>query len=469
MNPLPTSPLKSLPEAKYGSKASFALPGRLYVFLLSTLYFGLLSYMYIYRMERWDYLGFWYGGTDIERMAVCYVLAILPLAWMRTRFERFSTFTHWIIYYFIYVPAILIPVLQGLTSDVLTLTFTIFVSFAVITLAPRRFGRSTLRWRPSRAVFWCSFWLLYVAALAYALYVFRGNLTLSSFYDVYGQRALASGVAAGTGVGYVTGVLSGCLNPFLMAIGLRYRRPLLFVIAMVCQIFVYATFALKSAPISALVLLVFYFVLLRGRAVRIWKLAAMVCGSIAVPLLLLEFVDIDQSLLLENIAALVFMRTYSMVGALTGIYYDFFSRNAFTYFSHINFVRQFIEYPYAASLGEVVGQSLGLDLNANANFFATDGIAAAGKAGVVVIGVIVAIILNTIDRFVPPANHRLLCIAFVPNAISLANSSVFTTLLTGGLILLVVLAHFWHDSLLRAPGKRVARQPPTKSPDHAPV
>ena len=326
-----------------------------------------------------------------------------------------------------------------------------------------------MRWRPSHTVFWCGFWLVYAIALGYALYIFRGNLTLASFYDVYEQRALASSVAMGTGVGYATGVLSGCLNPFLMAIGLRYRRPSLFAVALICQIFVYATFALKSAPISAVVLLVFYFLLLRGRAVRIWRLAAIVCASIALPLLALEFVDIDQSSFLENIAALVFMRTYAMVGALTGIYYEFFSRSEFTYFSHINLVRQFIDYPYAASLGEVVGESLGLDMNANANFFATDGIAAAGKLGIVVIGVIVAIMLNLIDRFVPPANHRLLCIAFVPIAISLANSSVFTTLLTGGLILLVVLAHFWRDSLVRAPAARGARGEKTNMPGHAPV
>jgi hypothetical protein len=254
-----------------------------------------------------------------------------------------------------------------------------------------------------------------------------------------------------------------------MAIGLRYRRPVLFAIALAGQTFVYATFALKSALISVLILLIFYHLLLRGRSVRIWRLAAVICSGIAVPLLLVELVDIDQSPLLENIVALVFMRTFGMVGALTGIYYEFFSRNEFTYFSHINFVQLFVEYPYSMSIGEVVGDSLGLDMNANANFIATDGIAAAGKPGVVIVGFIVAMILNTIDRAVPPANHRLLCIAFAPIAISLANSSVFATLLTGGLIPLVILTHLWRDSLLRRPNVSVARQRAAKSHDHAPV
>jgi hypothetical protein len=438
-------------------RARIASPGRLSLLFWSTLYFGLLAYVYVYRMERWDYLGFWYGGTDVQSLTACYLLAIMPLAWMRTRIEWFSTFTHWIIYLFVYIPAVLIPMLQGLTTDVLALSFAIFVSFAAITLFhPLSIGSSS-RWHPSREVFWGAFWAIYVAMLIYALYVFRDNLTLSSFYDVYGQRSVASDVAAGTGVGYATGVLSGCLNPFLMAIGLRYRRLWLFAIALVGQILVYATFALKSAPISILVLCVFYFVLLRHRVVRIWKLAAMICGSIAIPLLMLELVGIDQNPLVENIVALVLMRTYAMVGALTGIYYEFFSRNDFTYFSHINLVRQFVDYPYSVSLGEVIGESLGLDMNANANFFAADGIAAAGKLGVVIVGAIVGLILNVIDRVVPPTNHRLLCICFAPIAISLANTSVFTTLLTGGLILLVLLTIFWRDSLLRDPIKNFAR------------
>ena len=141
------------------------------------------------------------------------------------------------------------------------------------------------------------------------------------------------------------------------------------------------------------------------------------------------------------------MRTYGMVGALTGTYYDFFSQNPQTLYSHINVMGMFIRYPYAASIGEVIGDSMGFDMNANANFFATDGIAAAGLAGVLLIGAVVGLALRAIDAVVPRANAPLLCGAAGPALISLANSSFFTTLLTSGLMLLVLLCALWRPAM----------------------
>jgi hypothetical protein len=454
-------------DPKRTARRPAAATRRWVLLLWTTAYFVLLSYVYMYRLERWEYLGFWYAGTDAPRLATCYVLAMLPLAWMDTRIARFSSFIHWIIYLFIYVPAVLIPVLQGLNEDVMNLSFAIFASFSLITLlpvpqpgpAPRPIGRKA---------FWSAFWGVYAVLFGYALYVFRDNLSLSSLYDVYGQRAIASDVATGTLVGYATGVLAGCMNPFLMTIGLLHRRPALFAVALVGQVFVYATFALKSVLVSVLILLIFHATLLRGERIRIWRLVGLVCLSIALPLAIAAVVDVDESPFVENLVALVFMRTYGMVGALTGVYHEFFANHDLTYFSHVNIVRLFVDYPYDLSIGEVIGESLGYDLNSNANFFATDGIASAGKTGVVIVGAIMAAVLGFADRWVPARSHRLLCIASAPVAISLANSSVFTTLLTGGLLLLIVLARFWHDGLLRPskPGRHHRLAAPTR---HAPV
>ena len=433
-----------------------------------TAYFALLAYVYVFRLQRWDYLGFWYGGTDSFRLGYCLVLSLLPLVWMDTRVQRFSTFVHWIIYFFIYVPAVLIPVLQGLTDDVLALAFSIFVSFSVITLFPKlpTVGATT---RIGKRQFWRAFWIFYALLFVYVLYIFRNNLSLPSFYDVYGQRSSASDVATGTFVGYATGMLSGCLNPFLMAVGLRHRHRGLFLAGLVGQVAMFATFALKSVLVSVPVLALFYWMLWRPRTVRIGRLGAMVCISITVPLVVTELVDVSASVLMQNVVALVFMRTYGMVGALTGIYNDFFANNELTHFSHINVVRLFIDYPYTLSIGEVIGEHLGFDMNSNANFFATDGIAGAGKTGVLIVGCVVGALLSCIDRVVPRENHRLLCIASASVAMSLANTSVFTTLLTGGLILLVLLAYVWRDSYL--PGSASQRLPGRhfRHRTHAPV
>jgi hypothetical protein len=429
------------PRLRLRLGVSFA---RLSIVAWTSLYFGLLAYIYAEEFERWAYLGFWYAGTDALRLGICYALCIIPGLVLRLQVRPYSTFIHWLIYYFIYIPAVLIPVLQGLRDDVLLLALALFVSFGTIILFPRI---PPLRSVPkvSKRTFWLAFSASYVLLFSYALFIFRNDLSLPGFEDVYSQRSIASDVATGTLVGYATGILSGCLNPFLLAVGLVYRRKVLFALGLVGQVFVYSTFALKSVLASILVLLVFYRFLLRTPTIRIGKLPVLICASIVLPLLFVRLTDLDESPLINNLVTLVFMRTYGMVGALTGIYHDFFTDHPVTLFSHINIVGQIIPYPYPLSIGEVIGESLGFDMNSNANFFATDGIASLGTAGIVVMGFVAGFCLRAIDRFVPPANLRLLCIASTPVAMSLANTSLFTTLLTGGLLALILLCHVWTD------------------------
>src|SRR5258708_38631322 len=101
---------------------------RALVVFWSTVYFILLAYIYINVRERWDYLGFWYNGTDVGRLILCYAIAIFPQFFVSIQIRRFSTFIHWVIYFFIYIPAVLIPVLQGLTQDVFPLAVSIMWS-----------------------------------------------------------------------------------------------------------------------------------------------------------------------------------------------------------------------------------------------------------------------------------------------------------------------------------------------------
>jgi len=144
------------------------------------------------------------------------------------------------------------------------------------------------------------------------------------------------------------------------------------------------------------------------------------------------------------------MRSYGMGGALTGVYGEYFSTHPYTYYSHVNVVGLFIPYPYKLSVGEEVGFDLmGRWLNANANFWATDGIAAAGYAGVVLIGVIVGAFLVFCNGTMKSEIRRLAFISFIPFIMSVSNSSFFTSLFTGGGGVLLVLLYFWQGSKLQ--------------------
>ena len=74
----------------------------------------------------------------------------------------------------------------------------------------------------------------------------------------------------------------------------------------------------------------------------------------------------------------------------------------------------------------------------NANFWATDGIAALGLVGIPVISIFVGLILYAVD--VASQKHRMgfAVTSLLPIMLLMCNISIFTTLLTGGLFFWMV-------------------------------
>jgi hypothetical protein len=442
---------------------------RVWALAATTLYFALLYHVYVVDLRMWDYLGFQLGDFDAGTILACWVLAMIPLLLLPTRVSRLSGFLAWCLYYFVYVPASLYPVLQGLRPDsirypmALCAGFCLLVTISGIRPAPTAAARPATRASNFHAVFWT----LYACLVLYTLSVFAGSLSLAGVTEVDEQRSRGGELISGTFVGYAVGWLSGCFNPLLVGIGLIHKKRFLFILGSLGQVFVYSTSAMKSILLSVVLIGIIYLVSLRKERIDYRGIAMFSVASLAVPLSFGLFLSEDASGIYDVVSALIYMRTYGMVGALSGTYFDFFSQNPLTHYSHINLVRSLIAYPYTDSIGEVVGQSMGLDMNANANFFATDGMAAGGLAGVVFIGAFVGSVLRVVDRLIPKENLRLACAAAVPAIIGLSNASFFTTLLTGGFIPLVLALHYWRGSFLSVrprPGVKRLPHRPTDAP-----
>jgi hypothetical protein len=189
----------------------------------------------------------------------------------------------------------------------------------------------------------------------------------------------------------------------------------------------------------------YYFVIGKG-AVKLHRIAMLCAASVVLPLLVTDLgsgADINGDLAKQAIS-LLYMRTYGMTGVLTGAYADFFSSHPYTLMSHAGPFAMFHTYPFAGSLGEVIGFDLtGADANANANFYATDGIAAFGYPGLILIGCIVGFGLRCIDAVAGLRSSELKCCAVIPVIMSLANTSFFTTVLTGGLGVMILIFYLW--------------------------
>ncbi|WP_418314679.1 hypothetical protein [Piscinibacter sakaiensis] len=329
-----------------------------------------------------------------------------------------------------------------MNDKVLFLSLSVCVAFLLMVFITKaRAGSIRIQIPPM--VFRFIFVVLFLFLIAYAFAVFGGSLSFANIANIYDQRYLAGDLSAGTIAGYATGILSGCFNPLLIAYGLRYRLKSALLVGIAGQVFVYMTFAMKSVLLSVIIIPVFYYVCLRRDNISWRGIAGISIALLSSPLIMEIFIGGESSPVYDGVVALVYMRTFGMVGVLTGIYYDFFLYNPFTLYSHINIIGTFFEYPYNASVGEVIGASMGIDANANANFFATDGIAAAGLFGILIIGVVVGLAMRAFDAIIPSENLRMICAAAVPSIVNLANASFFTTLLTNGLFLLVVLGSAW--------------------------
>jgi hypothetical protein len=131
-----------------------------------------------------------------------------------------------------------------------------------------------------------------------------------------------------------------------------------------------------------------------------------------------------------------------------GHYYEYFSTHPKTYYSHIGPVNFFTQsYPYHdLGLGQVVGQYFwSSDMNANANFWATDGFAAMGLAGIAFISVIMFLLLVVTNMVTKNINRLFVLLLFVPIIGSVTNTSLFSTMWSGGgffMIIVITLLKF---------------------------
>jgi hypothetical protein len=136
------------------------------------------------------------------------------------------------------------------------------------------------------------------------------------------------------------------------------------------------------------------------------------------------------------LSSLLLWRTIGNAGQLNIAYYEFFNTNPYTFYTHIGPINFFANsYPYGdRELGQIIGQDFFLseDLNANANFWASDGFASMGLFGVVIISILMLGILvwvNTISKF---KNQLFILLLLIPLLGSLTNTSLFSTMWSGG-------------------------------------
>jgi len=399
-----------------------------------------------YLNPTFDYFGFTYDAPPTIYLAIAWILSLLPGLWMPLNIARPSQVAYWILYVTVIIPSMFVPLYVRLETpaELCELMIIIFCGFTITGLSyvfPLFGFRAP---RISHHTFWWCFALISLGSIAWILAVFRNNLSVVSFLDIYDLRSGADDLMQSSLVGYAVMWLSSAIAPFLMGWGLYHKRLTLFLTGALGQVLVYSCVGTK-ASITSIVFMAAIFVLLRvGRSPFGLKL---IWGLLGLGITLSIFGGVNSvnpGLLKSLLLFLVFMRTLSINGLATAQYYDFFLRNPVTYFSHVKVINAFVSYPYSQPIGVEVGAFYSGDpsLDATAHFWASDGIAGMGLLGILLVSVLCCFVFWGLDSLAQHHPPHLAALVLSFEAFNLANINLFTTLLSGGLGLLALCLYF---------------------------
>ena len=418
-----------------------------------------LSYVW-WLYPNFEYCGFKCQPDDWGYLSIALFVALAPLIWMPQEPARPSQLIYWWLYVTTYVPSCFVPLytLTDRRSEAIVLSLWMLLGFALIGVGYKlrllRMSNGSL----SRGVFWPILWLLILMLHLWVLWVFRGNIRIVSFDKVYEEIRFSGGeLAVQSGMTYLILWLSCALNPFVMSIGLCYRRPLMFAVGALGQVMLYGTYGLKTIVLSVIFIpAIFMLISWKGRMFGL----KLVWGAVILFVLAgiyATIYPIRQDGGVSMLPTLVFLRTFGIPGLLTSSYHDFFANHPATYLSHVSGINLFIEYPYHYSIGVEVGRQMAWNsnavmqdvmANANAHMWATDGIAAFGDCGIPIVSMICIVVFLIIDSVSAKHDAGLCALIFAYTGLTLGNVSIFTSVFSGGVWLLLLILYLMPSTKL---------------------
>ena len=406
----------------------------------SLLYAWSIHYAHVVYLDPvWDYYGFTYSAPDLFNSVLMTGLVVLGAAVLPTVLARPSSLVLLSLFIVVYVPTVVITLC--LTADAFETyglgLIVLGAAFAVACLGARAHARRRPLepGKPSDR-----FMLIVLAAWAgcavILVYAYASVMRFVSLEAIYDQRS--AGASTSLAMGYVQTYFSNVFSPALMALGLMKSRWLLIVLGAIGCVIMFMINAQRTVFMLPFLILGLHVVLnSRQEALRTCSFALLLLAG-ATWLIASTYED---NLVSTFFGIYLVYRTLCIPGLTYSQYYDLFSRDGFTWWSHVKGLNLLIPAPASyvndsawPNLGYVVGDRIykSFDMNANANLFVGDGIAAAGVLGVAVIGCLFAVCLYVLDRSARGWDSRFTLLVIAPVAITLTNGQLFTTLLSFG-------------------------------------
>jgi hypothetical protein len=408
---------------------------------LAALIFGAVFHVaYLsFLNPQFEYAGFLYSEPPVLDLCLAYALIAAPVAFY-TPSPAPAAYGAAILFVLCYVPAqlVLLFTWQRSPSELVFLQVTLTVSMTIL-LRASAWGWAGVEedtQAPQRLATILSS-LTVISAIVVAI-TYRQYLQIVSFDQVYDLRFEASRSDKGVLINYLMSWLSYCLLPFHFAYGILRRKLPDIGLGLVVSVLLYTATGTKAGLLMGGIVYGIYLVFGTGQNFLLRLLGGL---SIIVPAVGLLPVEVDTTL--GWVQSILLVRTLAVGGGTMGTYYDYFSNNGYTYYTHIGIIRELTgAYPYGElSLGQVIGlyYSGSEEANFNANFWASDAFAAMGIAGVPVVTMAVCAVFYLINRSAEGYSAKFVVLWLSGFWMALLNLPLSVALLSGGGLLTMLM------------------------------
>jgi hypothetical protein len=370
---------------------------------------------------------------------VIYAFAVVPSLWQKGHNDAVGCGIS-LIYLLLYVPALITMCAMWIEpfSDLIILALALMVGQIIIQLASKQGERVSTKKISTIEVIAPNYQsLIAIITLASLINFIVDNIShmsLVNFADVYDLR-FASRDASSTLSGYLNMWLVGVSIPFYISRAIQCKKwsPLFF--AIMISIVIYMGNGAKSALLMPIQAYIVGLIVAHNR-----NPTQFLAASMGVMMWVLYAFDTE---LLNLFKSLVIMRLLSSGGWTMVIYHEYFSLHGWTFYSHINLIGAVFGKAYSLGLGQMIGIEYfaSEEANYNANFWATDGVAAFGSVGVIIISILMSALLRLVNKLSRYQNQRAIAVLLTGFWLSALNGSLFTSLLSGGGFFILILLY----------------------------
>lgn len=370
-------------------------------------------------------------------------VALLPAIWLPIDVKKPSSLFFFIFYLTAFIPVCYLSMHSPLLSkdNFFTKAFVAGLSFFLVYIASNFFEPFRLKFvRIRSSILWGTLLFLTILVLVFLVVKYRDIMHFVGLSEVYEQRAIYAALVVPRSIlSYSFNFLGGAIFPFFIIYGLYLmpKRWVLFFFGVIGQTLLYCIAAAKITLFSIffIPMLMLFF---ERRAERVsllkimWCVIGVILGSAFICLVCNYELPFDM----------IFRRTLVVGNISTIWHWAFFDSRPFVYLSY-TFLNPFLHYPYSHGIPVEVGYFIfGRYADANANYLA-GAYANFGLIGMMIYSLILGYILYIFDNITRYWPKNVAYTVIVWAGYNFASTDLFTTLLTHGFLLWLLLLYLF--------------------------